>query len=146
MSIYLKNRLPTTSWRVYILPLRLLRLHEETCREYVMELYDQIIRDGVLKKPLLVEDRYYIVLDGHHRYAVLKMINAKLAPVFLVDYYSPIVEVYSWRNEWNVTKDMVVNAGLTGHKLPYKTSRHILKDVTIPEINIPLEELMEEPL
>lgn len=146
MSIYLKNRPASASWRVHYLPLRLLRLHEETCREYVLELYDKIVRDGVLKKPLLVEDRHYIVLDGHHRYAVLKMIGAKLAPVLLVDYYSPIVEVYSWRNEWNVTKEMVVNAGLTGRKLPYKTSRHILRDVTIPEINIPLEELMEETL
>lgn len=144
MSIPPRGGLLNAPWRVYLLPLDLLRLHEEICREDVVQLYSEVVKDGVLKKPLLVEDKYYIVLDGHHRYAVLKMINAKVAPALLVDYYSPLIEVSSWRDNCSVTKDMVVDAGLTRQLLPHKTSRHILRGVTIPEVNIPLKELMEE--
>ncbi|MCL7383445.1 MAG: transcriptional regulator [Thaumarchaeota archaeon] len=145
MSLSLRKRGLLIPWRIYIIPIELLKPHEEVCRDYLLKLYDEIVGDKVLKKPLLVEDRYYIVLDGHHRYAVLKMLGARVAPVFLVDYSSSLVEVYSWREDWNVTKEMVINAGLTESKLPYKTSRHILRDLVIPEVNIPLEKLMEEP-
>lgn len=142
MSVSLRNNQFLIPWRIHFLPLKLLRLHEEVCREHVFKLYHDIVRDKILIKPLLVEDRYYIVLDGHHRYAVLKMLRAKLAPVFLVDYDSPLIEVYSWRSDWNVTKEMVVDAGLSGRKLPYKTSKHVLKDTVIPEVKIPLKKLM----
>ena len=145
MSLSLKRKQLLIPWRVHIVPIGLLKPHEEVCRDYLLKLYDEIVEDKVLKKPLLVEDRYHIVLDGHHRYAVLKMLGARAAPVFLVDYSSSLVEVYSWREDWNITKEVVVNAGLTESKLPYKTSRHILRNLVIPEVNIPLEKLMEEP-
>lgn len=145
MSLSLRRKKPLIPWRTHIVPIELLKPHEEVCREYLLKLYDEIVEDKVLKKPLLVEDKYYIVLDGHHRYAVLKMLGAKVAPVFLIDYSSSLVEVYSWREDWNVTKEVVINAGLTENKLPYKTSRHILRELLIPEVNIPLEKLMEAP-
>lgn len=141
MSVSLKEKKFPVPWRTYIVPMRLLKPHEEVCRDYVLKLYDEIVEDKVLKKPLLVENRYCIVLDGHHRYAVLKMLGARVAPVFLVDYYSSLIEVYSWREDWNVTKNLVISAGLTGNKLPYKTSRHILRGLVIPDVNIPLEKL-----
>jgi len=145
VSLSLRRKKPLIPWRIHIVPIELLKPHEEVCREYLLKLYDEIVEDKVLKKPLLVEDKYYIVLDGHHRYAVLKMLGAKVAPVFLIDYSSSLVEVYSWREDWNVTKEVVINAGLTENKLPYKTSRHILRELVIPEVNIPLEKLMEAP-
>ncbi|MEM3397462.1 MAG: transcriptional regulator [Nitrososphaerota archaeon] len=125
--------------------MKLIKPHEEVCRDYVLKLYHEVVRDKMLVKPLLVEDRYYILLDGHHRHAVLKMLGARLAPVFLVDYDSPLIEVYSWRSDWNVTKEMVVNAGLSrSKKLPYKTSKHVVRDIVVPEVNIPLRRLMED--
>lgn len=142
MSVSLKSGHFLIPWRIHFVTLNLLKLHEEVCREHVLKLYHEVVRDKVLIKPLLVEDRYYIVLDGHHRYTVLKMLKAKLVPVFLVDYDSPLIEVYSWRNDWNVTKEMVINAGLSKRKLPYKTSKHVLKNITIPEVNVPLRRLM----
>jgi len=80
-----------------------------------------------------------VILDGHHRFKVLSAIEAERAPVFLVDYRSDKVLVGSWKRNVKVSKEIVLEAGLKGRKLPYKTSRHILVDVKIPRVNIPLE-------
>jgi len=138
-----KSEEATNSWKLCFLPIEVLRMHEEISNEHLDLLYREILRDGVLKKPLLVENKYLIILDGHHRYVVLRKIGARIAPVFLVDYSSPDVEVYSWREDWRVTKEMVIEAGLKEKKLPFKTSRHIVRRYNIPEINIPLSNLVE---
>ena len=44
----------------------------------------------------------------------------------------------AWREGETVTKDMVINAGLSGNLLRIKTSRHTVPDRP-EDINIPLE-------
>jgi hypothetical protein len=145
VSLSLRRKKLLIPSKIHIVPIELLKTHEEVCRDHLTKLYDEIVGDKVLKKPLLVEDRYYVVLDSHNKYVLLKMLGARVAPVLLVDYSSSLVEVCSWHEDRNVTKEMVINAGLSENKLPYKTSRHILRDFVIPEVNFPLEKLMEEP-
>jgi len=82
-----------------------------------------------------------VVLDGQHRLAALKALGAKLVPAFLVNYRSPWVKVSSWRPGVRVSKEMVIEAGLSGRKLPPKTSRHVVEGVEVPEVNVPLEAL-----
>lgn len=129
-------------WNPCSVPLNMLKVHEEVCWNHLRRLMEEIVRDGVLKRPLLVENRHLIILDGHHRYAVLKTLGASRAPIFPVEYDSPKVVVSSWRPEVRVTKEMVLEAGLKGKLLPFKTSRHILRGVVIPEVNVPLRELV----
>ncbi len=43
----------------------------------------------------------------------------------------------AWREGENVTKDTVIQAGLSGNLLPIKTSRHTVPDRP-EDINIPL--------
>ncbi len=131
-------------WRLWMAPLMELKPHEEFFEDHFRELLDEILRDGVLKMPLLVDATTLIILDGHHRYQVLRTIGAKYAPVYLVDYLSPKIRVGSWREGVRVSKEMVIRAGLTGRRLPAKTSRHILNGVRIPEVNIPLSVLRGE--
>ena len=129
-------------WTPCLVPLDMLRVHEEICWNHLRRLIGDILRDGVLRRPLLVEDRYLIILDGHHRYAALKILGASRAPVFPVEYDSPKVAVDSWRPGMRVTKEMVLEAGLKGKLLPFKTSRHILRGITVPEVNVPLRKLI----
>lgn len=126
--------------RLAIVPIDKLKPHEKIDERHLECLMDIIVRDGVLIKPLLVDAKTMIILDGHHRYEILKRLGKKYVPVLLVDYDSDIVDVSSWRRDWRVSKELVRKAGLSGKLLPPKTSRHILK-IKLPNVNMPLEKL-----
>ncbi|MGZ3512947.1 MAG: ParB N-terminal domain-containing protein [Thermodesulfobacteriota bacterium] len=126
-----------------------LREHEEIRPEYLEQLKDEILADGILKMPIAVDKTTYIILDGHHRLHALKRIGCKRIPVILFDYQSAEIEVVPHRDGETVTKEMVIQTALTGRRMPPKTSKHMimiegeLKHISIVEtvINIPLERL-----
>ena len=126
-----------------------LREHEEIRPDYLEELKNEILSDGMLKMPIAVDRSTYIILDGHHRLHALKKIGCKKIPVILVDYQSPEIEVIPWREGEKITKEMIINTALTGKRMRPKTSRHMilvegqLKHISCIEtiINVPLDEL-----
>jgi len=126
-----------------------LREHEEIRPDYLEELKNEILSDGMLKMPIAVDRSTYIILDGHHRLHALKRIGCKKIPVILVDYHSPEIEVVPWREGEKITKEMIIDTALTGKRMAPKTSKHMikvkgeLKHISILEtvINIPLDEL-----
>jgi hypothetical protein len=126
-----------------------LREHEEIRPDYLEELKNEILSDGMLKMPIAVDRITYIILDGHHRLHALKKIGCKKIPVILVDYQSPEIEVIPWREGEKITKKMIIDTALTGKRMAPKTSKHMirvegeLKHISILEtvINIPLDEL-----
>jgi hypothetical protein len=129
-----------TGMSVALVSLRLLKEHEKVIPEELLKLMIEILGDGVLKVPIIVDSKHYVILDGHHRYRVIHYLGGKLIPAILVDYDGDLVEVTSWRRGVKVTKKDVLEAALKGRKLPPKTSRHILK-VPIPRVDVPLETL-----
>ncbi len=139
---YLENKLKgSSSWRITLFPIELLRPHEQVDEEYLECLRDVIARDDILIKPLIVDVKTFIILDGHHRFEILKDLCKKYAPVVLVDYDDDsLVKVSSWRPGVIVTKRRVREAGLTGRLLPPKTSRHVLS-FKVPYVNVPLDKL-----
>jgi len=56
-------------WVLAPAPLEVLRPHEETDPSRLEDLRRRILRDGVLKKPVLVDSKPLVILDGHHRVA-----------------------------------------------------------------------------
>ncbi len=126
-----------------------LREHEEIRPDYLEELKNEILSDGMLKMPIAVDKSTYIILDGHHRLHALKKIGCKKIPVILVDYQSPSIQVLGWREGEQVTKERILETALSGGRMPSKTSKHMiflngeLKHISAIEtvINIPLEEL-----
>jgi hypothetical protein len=103
-----------------------LKEHEEIKPVYLEKLREQIRKDGILKKPIIVDKGTRIILDGHHRYRSLKELGCSKIPAILVDYTSSEIIVIPWRDNDIVTKEDVKKAGLTGKKLPPKTSRHMI--------------------
>ncbi|MEM0482967.1 MAG: ParB N-terminal domain-containing protein [Nitrososphaerota archaeon] len=104
-----------------------LREHEEYNPEHLEELLAEIKNDGVLKRPIIADAKTKVILDGHHRYNCMKRLGKTHIPVYFVDYWRPEIEVLPWDNKPPVTKEMVINAGLTGMKLPSKSSRHMVR-------------------
>ena len=126
-----------------------LKEHEEIRPDYLEELKNEIMSDGILKMPIAVDKKTYIILDGHHRLHALKKIGCKKIPAILFDYQSPEIEVIPWREDENITKEMIIQTALAGKRMPPKTSKHMilikgeLKHISVLEkdINIPLEKL-----
>ncbi len=132
---------------IIFVEIRDLKEHEETRLTYLEELKNEILCDGILKMPIAVDRKTYVILDGHHRLQALKRIGCTRIPVLLVDYQSPDIRVHAQREGETVTKEMVLETGLCGGRMPPKTSRHmVLVDGELCHIstietvvNIPLE-------
>lgn len=130
-------------------PIEVLKPHEyvDPCR--LSYLTGRITVDGVLKKPIVADYRTNVVLDGHHRLQALRLLGCRLIPVIYVDYRDPRIVVETFRRSVELTKDMVVEAGLKGRLFPPKTSKHMVsKDGGLTHIselekpvNIPLDKL-----
>jgi len=130
----------------------LLRSHERTEPKRLKNLEKEIIRDTILKKPILVDEKTYLVIDGHHRLAVLSKLGIKKIPVILVNYFNPKIKVKSWDNRKRLDKNIIMKAGLSGKLLPPKTSKHMLLiagklihvEILQKEVNAKLKELLRQ--
>jgi ParB-like chromosome segregation protein Spo0J len=137
---------------VELIELDKLQPHEEVDFEHLRKLKEEIRSDGVLKFAITVSKNGKIIIDGHHRVAALKELGCTKIPAIFVDYSSPDIEVQSWKDYIQLTKEEIIKAGMGSKKLPPKTSRHIirigsaLKHISAIEkrVDIPLEELKEE--
>lgn len=60
----------------------------------------RILRDiklaGHLTKPIIVDDRKGVVIDGHHRLRALSLLGVRYVPVVEANYRDDIVDVGSW--------------------------------------------------
>ena len=134
---------------VCLIDLEELKEHEEIRPDYLEELKNEILSDGILKMPIAVDKKTYIILDGHHRLHALKKIGCKRIPVILFDYQSTEIEVLPHREGETITKEMIIRTASAGRRMPPKTSKHMiliegeLKHISVLEetINIPLEKL-----
>jgi len=79
---------------IYLVDPNDLKLHEEYIEEHLEKLKRQIINDGVLKKPIIVEKNTMIVLDGTHRVTIARELGFKRIPAILVNYSE--VKIRSW--------------------------------------------------
>jgi hypothetical protein len=134
---------------IFLMDLDELKEHEQIRPEYLEELKNEILSDGILKMPIAVDRTTCIILDGHHRLHALRRIGCKRIPCILFDYQSPEIEVLPQREGETVTKEMIIQTAQAGRRMPPKTSKHMvmiegeLKHISILEtvINIPLEKL-----
>ncbi|WP_243637203.1 ParB N-terminal domain-containing protein [Aeropyrum pernix] len=118
-----------------------LKPHEEVEDDRLELLLEDIRRRRVVVKPILVDAKTLVILDGHHRFNALKILGARYAPAVLVDYDSPCVSVGSWREGVSVSKEEVRRRGVEGRLYPPRTSRHRVC-FEIPDVNAGLEELV----
>jgi len=90
-----------------------------------------------------VADRYFVILDGHHRFEALRLLGCRRVPAYVIDYFSDIVDLTLWPDATvkEVTKEEVIRRGLAGELFPPKTTRHILR-VPLEDAFTDLEDLM----
>jgi len=84
------------SLHLKIVDINSLFLHEEIIPEMLEKLAKEIRMDKALRHPVIVDENSFVVLDGMHRVAALKMLNCRRIPVCLVDYKNPSITVGAW--------------------------------------------------
>ncbi len=123
--------------------------HEEVDPFHLQSLRAEIESDGILKMPIVVDRHTNTIIDGHHRRYALDQLNCKRIPAIFINYDSCKVVAAAWREGEEVTKESVLNASLSGRRLPPKTTKHLVKingvfrHISVMEeaVNIPLERL-----
>ena len=128
---------------VELVPLEVLRPHEQIIERKVDQLERMTHRWNAYTKPLLLDRTTGTILDGHHRYHVAQRIDLQCVPCVLINYLEDdSIDLDLWPNSGrdSISKQDVVDAALSGELMPPKTSRHRLSD-HLPPIAIPLSRL-----
>ena len=129
--------------KVELVPLEVLRPHEQILPKKVDQLEKMTHRWNAYTKPLLIDRATGTILDGHHRYNVAQRLGLLCVPCVLIDYLEDsLIELDVWPNcgRDKVTKNEVIQAALSGNLFTPKTSRHRLSD-HLPPIAVPLSRL-----
>ena len=128
-----------------MIPVEVLKPHEQVIQKKVDQLERMTIRWDAYTKPLLVDGATGTILDGHHRYEIARRLDLQCLPCVVVEYLDDdSITLLLWPNSdrEGITKDDVIQAGLSGNLMPPKTSRHLLSD-DLPPISVPLSRLMD---
>ena len=131
--------------RVQLIPVEVLKPHEQVIEKKEDQLERMTIRWDAYTKPLLVDGATGTILDGHHRFEIARRLDLQCLPCVVVDYLDDdSITLLLWPNSDReaITKDDVIQAGLSGDLMPPKTSRHLLSD-DLPPISVPLSRLMD---
>lgn len=127
--------------KIELIDISKLKPHEKISKKRLRELKKKLLKEGSIKKPIIVEKSQLIILDGHHRIQLLKELNFKTVPAILVDYGK--IRVFPRRKKYsNINlKNLVYETVKSGKLLPYKTTRHIFpfKDYKINNFNFKIK-------
>lgn len=130
--------------RVQLIPVEVLKPHEQVIQKKVTQLEKMTMRWNAYTKPLLVDGATGTILDGHHRFEIAKRLGLQCLPCVVVDYLGDdSIALMLWPNSDRevITKQDVIDAGMSGDLMSPKTSRHLLSD-DLPPISVPLSRLM----
>lgn len=86
-------------------------------------LAEKIKKDNAWTTPLVIDNRFGLVMDGQHRLEAAILLGLRFIPVIKFSYND--VKVWSLRPESHeVTVEEIIRRGLEGNLYPYKTAKH----------------------
>lgn len=135
--------------KVAFLRIDQLKPHEKGSSLYLKLLRKEILKDGVLKYPIIADDQTHIILDGMHRWLALKSLGYELIPVMLVDVHKNQnihvgkrrIHRYTDSVDKELSVKEVISAGVSGHLMEPRSTRHFFPFSKLQEINCPLHSL-----
>lgn len=132
--------------KIVLVPVDELKPHEKGSPLYLELLKREILRDNVLKYPIIADEKTYVILDGMHRWLALKSLGYSLIPVMLVNaFQNPKIHVgrrrihrYTNNSDEEITIEKVISAGLSGCLMKPRSTRHFFPFSKFQQINYPL--------
>lgn len=104
---------------------------EKVLPSHLENIEKMLFKDGEMRRPLIVDDKYNIVLDGSHRYAFLVKYGFKYAPVISIKYDDESIFVgnhlkHRFLKDENlvISKSEVIYRGLNEKLFDARTTRH----------------------
>jgi len=136
-------------FKVVLLPIDTLKPHEKGSPLYLEMLKKEILRDGILKYPIVADEKTNVILDGMHRWLALKSLGYTKIPVLQVNIFqNPHIRIgrrriqrYVSNSNPPITAEQVVTAALSGKLMEPRTTRHFFPFLKPPKINYPLDSL-----
>lgn len=131
--------------RLRLIPVHRVRCHEEILPNRIAQVIKQIENEEIVDYPILLDSKYHVILDGHHRFTALKEMGVERIPAVEVDYFrDDLVKLETRKNcpKKHLSKQDVLRMGLSPDVFPPKSTRHTLRDPLVPE-NVPLHELFD---
>ena len=137
--------------RIVLLQIDKLKPHEKASPLYLEILRQEILRDGILKHPIIADEKTHVILDGMHRWLALKNLGYTLIPVILVDVFqNPKIRVgrrrihrYIVDSDEETPVEKVISAGLSGCLMKPRSTRHFFPFSKFQQINYPLHLLQK---
>ena len=134
------------SLNVTLLQVNELKPHEKGSPVYLELLKKEILKDGVLRYPIIADEKTHVILDGMHRWLALKSLGYTLIPVVPVDESQKSriyvgrrrIHRYIGETDEQVTVDEVISAGLTGKLMEPHSTRHFFPFSKLLRINYSL--------
>jgi len=111
---------------VSIVEISRLKGHERTDEVRLRNLRDEIKSDGMLMRPIVVDEKTNVILDGHHRMEALGLLGCSRIPVCYVDYTSERIGVLCMNKDLEITKSKVIEAALKDEPFPPKSTWHYI--------------------
>ena len=117
--------------------------HEEFNPVHAVSIANKIAREGI-RKPIVVELRTGVILDGHHRTAGYKIIRSEYGdytriPAYVVDAFAQEIGLETRNSSIlsidEYTKGVVLFNAIHGYKLPVKTTMWTYKGQPIGKIH-----------
>jgi hypothetical protein len=128
--------------KIEIIDINSLIPHEHIDEDNLEKVKNNIEVEKIIKKPILVDKKSKVILDGHHRYNSLKLLGCSKIPVLLVNYHSKKINLGFFRNIYEyVTKYEIIECAKCGNLFPKKTTRHT-HSIKNPKIQIKITELI----
>jgi hypothetical protein len=134
------------SLKIVLLPIDELKPHERGSPVYLELIKQEILRDGLIKYPVISDEKTHVILDGTHRWLALKSMGYTLIPVILIDLLqNPKIHVgrrrihrYTGNSESGITVGMVISAGLNRRLMKPRSTRHFFPFSKFQPLNYPL--------
>ena len=136
-------------FKIVFVPIEQLKPHEKGSPLYLELLKNEILKDGVLKYPIIADEKSLVILDGMHRWLALQSLGYEKIPVLFVNALeNPKIRIGSRRvhryidnSNKHITAKEVISAGLSGSLMPPRTTRHFFPFLKPPRIDCPLDSL-----
>ena len=129
---------------VVIVDIGSLKGHEEVIPDNLAKREKKLLSKGFYK-PIIVDHRSMVILDGHHKWTAAGRLGLARVPVIMVDYLDDegvLVDVWPNCGRDSITKTEVLSMGSSEDVFPPKTSQHTLP-FEIPSITVPLSDLRD---
>lgn len=113
--------------RIKLIDISELKFHELTDKERLRSLKEEILSDGVLKKPIVIDGATKVIIDGHHRAEALRILGCRRIPACYIDYTCDKIGLKSNPEDARITKSMVIEAALKNVPFKPKSTWHYIK-------------------